>query len=115
MSLDVTLVEARGEAPGVMTWRGGEQWKEQLGRIPARDRAKKIELNLRQIVKAVIKNFRELVKKRRYRRLLGGASMEIGDIFDFVSSAEILQRLQQNYQLRRAVACSLAEMAFAER
>jgi hypothetical protein len=94
VSLNVTLVKALGEAPGVMTRLGGQIGKIERGRIVARDRVKKVYLNLRQIIKAIIENLTKLLQASRCRNLFGGSAVQVGLLGDFLSAAKLLKGSQ---------------------
>src|SRR5262245_39020233 len=60
VAVNIAFVKALGETPGIVARFGGETGKKKRGWIVARYGIKKIQLDLRQIIEAVIKNLTEL-------------------------------------------------------
>src|SRR5581483_1129164 len=106
--LHVALVKTLGETPGIVSRPGAQQRKKQSDRKAARQGVKKIQLDLGEVVKAVVKNPAELLEKIRRGR-------ELRFIRDRLAAAELLKSPEQDQKIGGALAGAPAEMAFAER
>jgi hypothetical protein len=80
-----------------------------------RDRVEAIELNLRQIIKTVIEDMSEWLKKKRFRRLRGCGFIETRLILDVVGAAKTQNGLEKGQQIGGPLAGALSEVALAQR
>src|SRR5687767_7653155 len=77
-SLNIALKETVGEPPAFVPGCDVQKRKEQGSRIALRDGMKKIHLDLRKVVKAVVEDSDEWLQKLRNRRSRRGDFMEVG-------------------------------------